>query len=543
MLDAMDDAGAGTSLDRILQRLAPAVLRPAVTIGDEQLAAAVADVVLHDGSPASEVGQNDLVLGVGWRTAQDAVDALSSLGARRPAAVVVRDAIAGTTAVRNAADEAGVPLLCVEEGASWMQLTLLLRELVEGSGKEPALLGGAGDDLFRLANAIAALVDAPVTIEDPHARVLAFSEGQERADPARMATILGRRAPEEFYSRMKKYGVYKRLHAATAPIVVPGRAPDVLPRVVMPVRASGEFLGSIWVAVEEALDAEKEAQLELAGRTVALHLIRQRLTSDAWRTAEVAAVSALLEGGSQAQTTARRLALDVPAYQVVAVAGAPDRDLDAEAILLRLWDGLRISLTTLHRQALIGRVDDAVYVIVPLLTAKHVGAPHPDVRAFFERFLTSHPELARSGVRVALGSAVAGVGQLPLSRDQADRVMRVMTRHQVSRPVADVVELGTTALVDLLVDATDVDPSLGSHGMASLIAYDEAKGTQFAATVEAWLDAFGDTDVAAEALSVHPNTVRYRIRQLRELQLVALDSPQERLALLVHMQRARRQRS
>ena len=53
------------------------------------------------------------------------------------------------------------------------------------------------DDLFSLANAICACIDAPVTIEDSQSRVLAFSSRQDEADAMRIATVLGLRVPDD----------------------------------------------------------------------------------------------------------------------------------------------------------------------------------------------------------------------------------------------------------------------------------------------------------------------------------------------------------
>ena len=57
-----------------------------------------------------------------------------------------------------------------------------------------------------------------------------------------------------------------------------------------------------------------------------------------------------------------------------------------------------------------------------------------------------------------------------------------------------------------------------------------ARGEQ---TLRAWLDAHGDVAVAAAALHVHPQTVRYRLAGLRELFGGALDDPDARLELAI----------
>ena len=47
------------------------------------------------------------------------------------------------------------------------------------------------------------MVDAPVTIEDANSRVLAYSARQELTDPARVATIMGRRMPDDVLARFR----------------------------------------------------------------------------------------------------------------------------------------------------------------------------------------------------------------------------------------------------------------------------------------------------------------------------------------------------
>ncbi|MBC8092791.1 MAG: helix-turn-helix domain-containing protein, partial [Pseudonocardia sp.] len=52
-------------------------------------------------------------------------------------------------------------------------------------------------------------------------------------------------------------------------------------------------------------------------------------------------------------------------------------------------------------------------------------------------------------------------------------------------------------------------------------------------TLRAWLDAHGDVTATAAALHVHPQTVRYRLAQLRDTFGDALDDPTTRLELAV----------
>jgi hypothetical protein len=79
------------------------------------------------------------------------------------------------------------------------------------------------------------------------------------------------------------------------------------------------------------------------------------------------------------------------------------------------------------------------------------------------------------------------------------------------------------------------DPQLGAelaaHRLAPLHALPGTTGPRLKETLKAWLDRPGQVQAVATELGVHPQTVRYRVRQLRELFGDALDDPDRRFEL------------
>ena len=59
--------------------------------------------------------------------------------------------------------------------------------------------------------------------------------------------------------------------------------------------------------------------------------------------------------------------------------------------------------------------------------------------------------------------------------------------------------------------------------ISRLREYDASHGADLARTVGTWLSTNGDTAATAAALSLHPNTLRYRIRRVREIAGLDLD--------------------
>ena len=74
---------------------------------------------------------------------------------------------------------------------------------------------------------------------------------------------------------------------------------------------------------------------------------------------------------------------------------------------------------------------------------------------------------------------------------------------------------------------------LTARALAPLEGLTEAARARHAATLLAWLEHQSHVPAVAEVLHVHPQTVRYRLAQLRELFGPALESPGARFELLL----------
>ena len=72
---------------------------------------------------------------------------------------------------------------------------------------------------------------------------------------------------------------------------------------------------------------------------------------------------------------------------------------------------------------------------------------------------------------------------------------------------------------------------LAAIRLAPLDALPEGSRERLVETLRAWLDRPGQVQAVGEALGVHPQTVRYRVRQLRELFGDALEDPEARFEL------------
>ncbi|HEY1821165.1 MAG TPA: helix-turn-helix domain-containing protein [Trebonia sp.] len=534
------------SLHRVLDDLGVTLLElvcapaPAGTGADE-----IAGVAIHDPVDEPVLPRRALVLGVGVYAPSDIAALLASLGEHEAAGLVLRSPVTCDDAVTAAVQASGVPLLGLTRGASWTQLAALLRSLLaEGDVGDdgPETLGGLpSGDLFSVANAVAALIDAPVTIEDRSSRVLAFSGRQDEADRSRVETILGRQVPERYSRLLTERGVFRELYRSDQPVYIEppsgGGLPDFeLPRAAVAVRAGDEVLGSIWAAVREPLTPDRARAMCDAARLVALHLLRIRAGADVSRRLRADLVSTALEGGTGAFGAVRRLGLADQPVVVLALAVADPAER------ARLADALAMHLSAIHPRCAAALVGDVAYGLIPVVSSgadPAADAPDGEVRAV--RIATGFLDRVgdRSRPVIGIGQVAFDAAGLPAARACADRALRVLRADDgargTGRRVARLADVHAEVLLMELRDLAAAHGDRPTGPVARLSAYDAEHGTNLVETLRAWLDAFGDVAAAAAGMFVHPNTFRYRLRRLTEVSGIDLADPEQRFAAMLQL--------
>ncbi|WP_410586565.1 PucR family transcriptional regulator [Amycolatopsis sp. lyj-23] len=522
----LDDLG-GTLLDLVL--------------GDGDRPGGIGGVAIHDPLDEPALPQNALVLGVGLAGSDEVVRQLKTLARHDAAALVVRAPVTVTPAVTAAVEETGVALLSLTRGASWAQLAAMLRSLLAegdvGDAQPETLAGLPSGDLFAVANAIAALIDAPVTIEDRRSRVLAFSGRQDEADPSRVETILGRQVPERFARMLAERGVFRELYRSDQPVYVdrPPESPEGfrVPRVAVAVRAGDEILGSIWAAVSGPLTPDRTQALCDAARLVALHLLRVRAGADVERRLRADLLSTALEGGAAAREALSRLGLADQPVVVLALAvletGAADAELAADR--QRLSDGLAMHLSAVHPRCAAALVGDTAYGLVPV--TRDTGAEQRALRIATD-FLDRVGDRVRAVV--GIGPVARSAAELPEARGSADRALRVLRSGSgAGRRVALLADVHVEALLLELQDLVAARGDRPTGPVARLLDYDTQHHAHLVETLRAWLDAFGDVIAASAAVHVHPNTFRYRLRRLAEVGGFDMTDPEARFAAMLQL--------
>ncbi|WP_285476366.1 CdaR family transcriptional regulator [Amycolatopsis sp. NBRC 101858] len=508
------------SVRSVVDRVGPTLLH-ALQVPDDS--PAVADVVIAE--PGGAVAAGDLVLGVATSGPEDAAELVKRSAEQGAAAVLLKPPLAAKPAVKRAAKASGVALVQVHAATSWAQLVWLLRTVLDALADESEDLDPGSGDLFRLADAVASVVDAPVTIEDTNSRVLAYSARQDLTDPARVATIMGRRIPDDVLARFRSRGVFRELSRGRQTIFVPAQRDGTLPRLIVPIRMGGELLGSMWAVVAGPVSDERAAAFADAAPVVALHLLRRRAHTDAQRRASAELLRGVLEGRANPRKAMAELDLSDEPHRVVVIEVTGGDGRDAEGLRLALLE--RIS-QGIGRRPVATELGGLLYAVVP-------DRPGPGGWEELREALVETGPSRRSGAPRAAAGAPGEIGDLSASRHQADEALGLLRAELLDERVITFDEAWTVLTLHRGATAAAGAKVAELGPLSALRTHDETGKAGYVETLYEWLRHPGDPRAAARELRIHPNTLRYRMRKLLELVPLDLDDPDVRLALITQL--------
>lgn len=498
----------------------------------------VNDVVILDPDDEPESYAGDLVLIIGSR-GRAAIRQVRA-AARRGASVVAVKVRGGDAIddLRAVATEARVAVLAVRPEARWEQLDSFARGAIADAKAALPLDSDDSDDLFSLAQTIAALTGGSVSIEDNANRVLAYSRSDDEVDELRRLSILGREGPAAYLAMLREWGVLDRLSAGDEVVQVAERRElGIRARLAVGIRADAELLGSIWVQEgKHKLTKQSEGALLGAARVAALHLVRRRTGTAAALRLKEDLLNNMFEGRIDAPTLAGHIGADPVKPAVVAVFalyGAvrtaepdrPARELRSAAIA----NLISVHAAAYRRTALTTTIGSRVYVLLPDLPGDGGDAL---ALGLAREIVTAARKRLRRTVRAAVGSVVDHLGGIAESRDTADRVMNVLARG--ASDVATMADVRAEVLVSETLALIGGNPFLRDPRVTSLVTYDAEHGAELVPSLVAFLDLLGDVSAAARRLRVHPNTLRHRLKRVATVSGLDLSDPNQRL--FTHLQ-------
>lgn len=532
----IDDDGVVTLLSDVLEDLGVDNARLLVAPAEDNRN--VRETVIVDAEDDDALRPGVLVMLIGVR-GRAALPALRRIIAHRPTAVAIKGNERELEAAAELLQATGVGLVAVAPGLRWDKFESIALDRVhenrfrdndgrfsDVSGESPT---SVRRDLFAIAQTTATLTNGHVVIEDPGNKVLAYSPASNDVDELRRLSILARRGPEKYQKLLKESGVYKHLQATEAPVHVEAN-PDagLRERVAIGIHAGSRVMGYIWLQEgAEPLAANTDRIMVGAARHAAIELVRHR--NEQSQSMREDRVSSLLSSTAQVHSQAQSAGIDPskPAALVLISAGG----LSQSAAGLQLRRGELSKVASIHAAAyrpgaVVGALGMETAIILPDLDPlKSLPAVNRLVNTIV-RDATTHLHFQ---VQAAVGPIVPRLDALHSTLDHVRSVLKVMEATPTVR-VASYSDVETTVLTRELLELLESRTTLRHAGINRLCT----RYPEFALTLLTYLEFFGDVNRCAEELTVHRNTVHYRLRRACEVAGLDLQSADERL--LAHLQ-------
>jgi len=170
-------------------------------------------------------------------------------------------------------------------------------------------------------------------------------------------------------------------------------------------------------------------------------------------------------------------------------------------------------------------IDDRIWALVP----RRGGDVKADLVDAAGKVLDRVERVLSARLVVGIGSSVDQLEDVPRSRHAAERAVEVLAHRPEGVRIAHIEDVREHAALLELLELAENRPSLREGAVADLAAHDAEHGSDLVGTLRGYLDCHGDIGKAAASLSVHPNTLRYRLRRLQEIAGINLADPDARL--------------
>ena len=359
-----------------------------------------------------------------------------------------------------------------------------------------------------LADRLAELLDRPVMVVDPSFQRLASARWPGRCEPG--SHWQERPAPD----------------AVTDP-----DAGEVPSRPQLAKVAVGRHFGGYLAVLEgpQPLDAIDIHAVEQAATIFALEMLREQTAYEAESRIKGNLLQDLFtgewQGAGEARALLRRLGytLDGPCrvarLDAVAADAGPWAGRWHELIQgpeSRLYAALSQACRQIWGSAAVAPWRSGFLALLP------ADQDHPDQDVKVVTALMAQVDEARRRIapgfamRLALGTPTARAAGLSRSLEEAERALTVTRRLQIGDRPVFFEHLGVYRVLLGPSDASN-HRDFAKEVLGCLLRYDAETGSELVSTLRSWVSADYSVAQAASRLYVHPNTVKYRLRRIREL--------------------------
>lgn len=394
---------------------------------------------------------------------------------------------------------------------------------------------GAFDSLDEFADLISQVLQCPVTIEDANHRLLAYSTHDERTDPARISTIIGRRVPEKVINQLWKEGTIPALLKTNQPIRVESMDDIGLStRVAISIWKQDEVLGFIWALeidkslteedftlLKKAADAAKNKLLQLQTRK---NKKEERFQEFFWKllTGHLSIQEEIIENFHTLQIT------PTPSFAVLVFQfqeNITSKEENYISYILKTSQRLKIMLHTIDCNQLI-----------LLVAANNIDRFFNEFEQFAQTIVWKmNDRYGINNISPVYSSVYEDYQKIGKAYQETLKVLAIKEKFPIeTENIYNYQKLGIYQLFDILLEKRKSE-EYENYSLKKLHQYDEKHSSNLVETLEVFLNKDNNINDASKELNVHANTLNYRLKRITEIGEVNFKDPNQKMILYLDL--------
>lgn len=402
------------------------------------------------------------------------------------------------------------------------------------------------DSLEAVADTVSDLLQCPVTIEDAGHKLLAYSTHHPGTDSARIATIIGRRVPEQVISALWRDGTMQRLMSSAEPIRIQHIDEVGLGnRLAVAIRHHQDIIGYIWVLDnEQPLPDTALHTLSQAAQAAKAKLMQHQLHSRRQEQHKHDFFWQLMTGHHSSEQAIRehaaRLGITFPSEYFIWIIqfNTPIQE--------KLYRQIQYTLkTTQHLRILLHVIErDRLIMLQGLMQQTQAGNTLHMYKEQCQQLLL-HMEQRFGASPTCSGASDSSSSFLNVSRCYEEAMTTLSLKKAFPDELASIhsySELGYYRHLPILTEqrsarsANHGSPQAYQHeGLEKLRVYDTNHFGELVHTIEQFLRHDCNVKRTAESLHVHTNTLMYRLKRIAEVGGIHMDSMDEKMSLFLEL--------
>ncbi len=402
---------------------------------------------------------------------------------------------------------------------------------------------GTFGTLESFVDRVSEVLQCPVTLEDAHHHLLAYSRHNNHTDSARIETIMRRRVPEKVIYRLWKDGIIPKLLKTKEPLLIKERAEIGLgARVAISIWRGEEVLGFIWVLeVNRKLNADSLKLLKKAASVAQSLLLQRQRKKNNIKEDSQELFWKMLTGHKlneqKIMDTAMELKISLPTNFTVAVFRFTDHiseQLEQKVTyFFKTSEKVYVPFYTIEGK-------DIIVLAGANTQSEQLEDTHSAQLKVYKEFILMLQKNMSEHVGVFdLNTGFGGIYNsyqcVAKSYQEAKAVLEVHVKFaEDTKEIFGYQELGVYQFLDILLNERSQN-GLDNIMIKKLTEYDLQYNTQLIETLKTYLEENENSVQAAEKLHIHVNTLSYRLKRIAEITGMDLSKPNQKFMIYLDL--------